>query len=105
MKKFWTYIKQHKTDHQGISTLKQDGKLITDPIPKANVMNDHLKSVFSNAEKITESEFKSNCKLSIKSNYQTMPDITVTCEGIAKLLNLNPNKAAGPDDFFKTLGT
>jgi hypothetical protein len=62
-------------------------------------MNDQLKFVFSNAEKITESEFKSNCKLSIKSNYQTMPDITVTCEGIAKLLNLNPNKAAGPDDF------
>ena len=63
-------------------------------------MNDQLKFVFSNAEKITESEFKSNCKLSIKSNYQTMPDITVTCESIAKLLNLNPNKAAGPDDFF-----
>jgi hypothetical protein len=46
--------------------------------------------------------FKSNCKLSIKSNYQTMPDMTVTCEGIAKLLNLSPNKAAGPDDFCKT---
>jgi hypothetical protein len=36
-------------------------KLITDePIPKANAMNDQLRSVFSNAEKITESEFKSN---------------------------------------------
>jgi hypothetical protein len=101
MEKFSTYIKHKQTDHQGIS-LKQDGKLITDPIPKANVMNDQLKFVFSNAEKITESEFKSNCKLSIKSNYQTMPDTTVTCEGIAKLLNLNPNKAAGPDDFCNT---
>ena len=50
----------HYITHQGISSLKQDGKLITDPIPKANVMNDHFKSVFSNAEKITESEFKSN---------------------------------------------
>ena len=29
-----------------------------------------------------------------------MPDITITCEGIAKLpLNLNPNKAAGPDEI------
>jgi hypothetical protein len=29
-----------------------------------------------------------------------MPDITVTCEGIAKLfLNLNPNKANDPDDI------
>jgi hypothetical protein len=61
-------------------------------------MNDHFKSVFSNAEKITESEFKSNCKLSIKSNYQTMPDIIVTCEGIAKLLNLNPGKAVVLDE-------
>jgi hypothetical protein len=43
MKKFWTYIKHsHKTDHQGISSLKQDGKLITDPIPKANVRNDQF---------------------------------------------------------------
>jgi hypothetical protein len=49
-------------------------------------MNDQLKFVFSNAEKITESEFKSNCKLSMKSNYQAMPDITVTCEGIAKFI-------------------
>jgi hypothetical protein len=38
----------------------------------------------------------------MNSNYQTMPDITITCEGtcIAKLLlNLNPNKAAGPDEI------
>jgi hypothetical protein len=54
METFWTYIKQQKTDHQGISSLKQDGKLIIDRIPKANVMNDQLKFVFSNAEKITK---------------------------------------------------
>jgi hypothetical protein len=63
-------------------------------------MNDQCKSVFSNIDKITESEFESNCKLSIESKYQTMPDITITCEGIAKLLlNLNPSKAAGPDEI------
>ena len=29
-----------------------------------------------------------------------MPDVTITCEGIAKLLlNLNPNKAAGTDEI------
>lgn len=29
-----------------------------------------------------------------------MPGITITCEGIAKLLlNLNPNKAVGPDEI------
>ena len=63
-------------------------------------MNDQFKSVFSNIDKIIESEFEFNCKLSIKSKYQTMPDITITCEGIAKLpLNLNPNKAAGPNEI------
>ena len=43
MKKFWTYIKHtEKNDHQGISSLKQDGKLI----PKANVMNDQFNLYF-----------------------------------------------------------
>jgi hypothetical protein len=29
-----------------------------------------------------------------------MPDITITCEGIAKLLlSMNPNKEAGPDEI------
>lgn len=51
MKKCWTYIKHKKNDHQGISSLKQDGKLITDTIPKANVMNDQFKSVFLNIDK------------------------------------------------------
>jgi hypothetical protein len=51
MKMCWTYIKHKQTYHQGISSLKQDGKLITDPIPKANVVNDQFKSVFSNIDK------------------------------------------------------
>ena len=29
MKKFWTFIKSKKTDHNGVSSLKQEGKLIT----------------------------------------------------------------------------
>jgi hypothetical protein len=59
-------------------------------------MNDQFKSVFSNIDKITESEFESNCKLSIKSKYQTMPDITITCEGIA----VTPPSASGSVKFF-----
>jgi hypothetical protein len=39
---------QKKTDHQGISWLKEADKLITDPIMKVQ-----FKSVFSNADKIT----------------------------------------------------
>jgi len=37
MKRFC--IKHKKTDQQGISSIKQDGKLITDSVLKADVMN------------------------------------------------------------------
>ena len=34
------------------------------------------------------------------SQYPSMEDITVSCEGVVKLLkNLNPHKAAGPDEI------
>lgn len=36
-------------------------------------MNHQFKSVFSNAEKIIDSEFESNWKLPMDSNYQTVP--------------------------------
>ena len=31
MKKFLTYMKSKKTDYNGVSSLKQEGKLITEP--------------------------------------------------------------------------
>ena len=36
MKKFWSYIKSKKTDYSGVTSLKQDGRLITDPKQKSN---------------------------------------------------------------------
>jgi hypothetical protein len=73
MKSFEPTLNATNTEHQGISSLKQNCTLITDPILKVNVMNDQFKSVFSNANKITDSEFAYNCKLPMDSNYQTIP--------------------------------
>ena len=39
MKRFWSYIKSKKTDYNSITSLKQDGKLITDTKQKTSVLN------------------------------------------------------------------
>ena len=98
-KSFEPTLNATNTEHQGISSLKQDGTLITDPILKVNVMNDQFKSVFSNANKITDSEFAYNCKLPMDSNYQTIPSHAKVWLSTQLLLSLNLNKAAGPDEI------
>ena len=42
MKRFWKFIKAKKVDHEGIAPLKVDGKLVTDPKDKAEVLNDQF---------------------------------------------------------------
>ena len=49
MKKFWTYIKSKKTDYNGVSSLKQEGKLITDPREKGrDLTQSYDKSPYTN---------------------------------------------------------
>ena len=99
MKKFWSYIKSKKTDYNGISSLKQDGKLITEPKQKANTLNTQFQSVFSEPSTISSSTFTNENYMS-DTEYPTMPDLEITSQGIAKLLlNLDPSKAAGPDEL------
>ena len=45
-------IKHKKTDQQGISSIKQDGKLITDSVLKADVMNHQFRSSFFQEQEI-----------------------------------------------------
>ena len=47
MNKFWSYIKSKKTDYNSITSLKQEGKLITETKLKASVLNQQFQSVFS----------------------------------------------------------
>ena len=44
---FWSYIKSLKQDYSGVSSLKHDGKLVSDSIGKAEVLNTQFQSVFT----------------------------------------------------------
>ena len=100
-KRFWTYIKHRKTDKNGVSPLKRRGKIETDPVNQANILNDQFKSVFSDSITITEEEFTRGGYMNdTTSNYPVAEDINITETGVLKLLkNLNVHKAGGPDDI------
>ena len=57
MKSFWTYIKHRRTDNVGVSSLKNDGKLFSNPIDKANFLNKQFQSVFSSSKNVSRKHF------------------------------------------------
>jgi len=79
-------------DHHGVSSLKVDGKLITDPKMKAEALNKQFKSVFVN-----ETDFVSQPSV---PRFPSMPQIIFPSSTVLKLLqDLNPAKASGPDNL------
>ena len=46
-KRFWIYIQSLKQDYSGVSSLKYNGKLVTDSFGKAEVLNTQFQSVFT----------------------------------------------------------
>ena len=46
-KPFWNFVKSRKKDNTGVSPLKQEGKLFSDPKSKANILLKQFKSVFT----------------------------------------------------------
>ena len=66
-------IKHKRNDKSGISTLKQNGKLETEPKRQADILNDQFKSVFSNSDPVAETEFDQNryMNCSIDTHYST----------------------------------
>ena len=89
-KRFWRYIKAKRKDQSGIPVLRANGKDITDPEEKANILNDHYESVFT-----TESPTLPNLDT---SDIPDMPNIIIDIDGVTKLLQgVNPSKASGPD--------
>jgi hypothetical protein len=90
-KRFWTYIKGMCQDQQGVSPLKEDGKLNTDSKMKADILNRQFQSVFTN-ERLDTMPNKG------PSPHPVMPDIIVTAPGVHRQLSsLNVHKATGPD--------
>ena len=90
-KRFWTYVKSRKKDTCSVSPLKSEGVLISDAKGKANILNQQYCSVFS-------IEDTSTIPSKGHSTKPTLPDTTVTEEGVLNMLQqLDPHKAAGPD--------
>jgi hypothetical protein len=93
MKRFWSYIKNLRKEAAGVAPLKVNGQLISDTPGKADALNKQFQSVFTN-------EPAGDIPDKGPSPHPTLSDITVTTSGISKLLhNLNPHKAAGPDQI------
>ena len=92
-KRFWNYIKSLRKDNTGISSLNDKGRLFNEPKDKANILNRQYMSVFTQ-------EDQGDVPNPTGSSYAKMDDITVTTEGVRKLLiKSNPNKASGPDQI------
>ena len=101
-KKFYTYIKHNKTENCGVAPLKHDGQTFTDSTAKANILNKQFESVFSRPQPLSLAQ---SCKQRLIPPIRPiMPQVTITEEGVDKLLQgLNPNKASGPDQISPRL--
>ena len=89
----WRYLKATRQDNVGVSTLKSDGKLITDPAGKAEALNQQFSSAFTR-------EDPNNIPELGPSPFQTMDVVNISRTGVEKLLaRLNPAKTSGPDEL------
>ena len=102
-KKFWRYVKHQRQEAQGVAPLKKEGKLVDDPVEKANILNNQFQSVFSPRNPLSLKALSTRAANFIKPdgtsrNIPQMPPIDITEEGVRRRLkSLNPHKAAGPD--------
>ena len=99
LKRFWTYIKHQRSSSVGISPLRYEGKLVTEPKEKADILNKQFFKAFSSGLQYSSVEFHDKCEMDTsEKNISIMKDIEITDKGIEKLLQgLNPAKATGPD--------
>lgn len=90
-KKLFSYIKTQKTECQTIPPLRENGILKPDSHSKTNILNNQFQKAFT---PVTDHPIPDMGP----SPHPHMPDITITENGITKLLhNLKPHKASGPD--------
>jgi hypothetical protein len=92
-KRFWSYIKTLRRDNTGVAPLKHEGKLHSFAKDKADILNQQYQSVFTK-------EDDHSIPTPSGTPFPAMDDITVNEAGVCKLLrNINPHKAAGPDEI------
>ena len=92
-KKFWSYIKALRKENTNVPVLKKNGTNYGTSLDKAEILNNQFQSVFT---------IETDSPLPDKgpSPHPTMPDITVSLEGVYNLLlNINIHKACGPEQI------
>ena len=78
-------------DTSGIAPLKENGRLHAEPKNKADFLNRQYESTCTKKD-------RGSIPTPEGQPFPAMPEISVTKEGVFKLLlKLNPNKATGPD--------
>ena len=96
--------KHRKTDFNGITEIKHDGKLLTDPLQKASALNNQFYSVFKPVSNISRTDSNKQCIMPPSTQHPNISRLTIKTEGIQKhLCNLNSSKAAGPDEITPKL--
>ena len=96
--KLYTFIKSKKTDSTGIKTQTKTGSTVTDPAQKADLLNDHFNSVFSEQIPMRLSAVYEYLINLFQNKENDISDMQVTEMGILKLLQaFNISKAAGRD--------
>ena len=91
-KSFWRYIKSKRQDFTGIGSLKApNGDVATEPFDKAEILNNHFKSVFTLEDQHSVPDMGT-------SPYPSITSIEITRQGVIHLpANCDPNKSPGPD--------
>ena len=70
----------------------------SEPTEKADILSGQFQKAFSEKNSTSNEEFQKQCKMT--GEFNTIKGINITENGVHKLLkNLNPNKAAGPDNI------
>ena len=96
-KGFWSYVKRFTSDNTGIAVLQKGGITATSPRKKADLLNKQFSSVFTEETTDVLPQMSNN-------QYPGISRLVITVKGVKKmLLNLNANKAAGPDELHGKL--
>ncbi len=91
---FWRYVSSQKKDNIGTAPLKSHGKLHSDGQSKAEIFNKHFEVVFNKDSSLTTMPTTSG------PTFPETANLFMTVKGVEKLLlNINTNKARGPDDI------
>ena len=80
-KRFWSFIKHARTDKTGISFLKSEGSVLTNPSDKAVLLNKKFKSAFLTPEPMKLRHIAKaalNLQLLVQAYFANMPPIPIS---------------------------